>query len=200
MLLVGEQIGQVGSQASIRRSEPFMGVVPSSRERIGCSLLEEGRPSCMPGIKGSGKILLIRFTEGREEFFQFNTGLEFRIVRQIPRNDLFLVEVTHLDGDVTKELSHARSAIKNDRLNGIPLLLQSNPSLSVYLGRFTVHFLGIEVFLQMRGTENTDTEAPFEEGNIGDDNDRVRDMMMYPYRCVTYTVPYPVLALPVFLR
>ena len=111
-----------------------MGVMPSSRELVSRSLLEEGRPSCMPGIKGSGKILLICFAEECGELFQFNTGLEFRIVRQIPCNDLFLMEVAHLDGDIRKQLSYSRSAIKNDRLNGIPLFLQSNPSLSVYLG------------------------------------------------------------------
>lgn len=154
----------------------------------------------MPDIKGSGKILLICFAEERGELFQFNTCLEFRIVRQIPCNDLFLMEVTHLNRDIGKELSHPGSAIKNDRLNGISLLLQSNPSLSVYLGRFMVHFLGIEVLLKMGGTEDTDAEAPFEEGDIGDDDDRARDMMMYPCRCVTYTVPYPVFPLLVLPR
>jgi len=88
-----------------------MGVVPSPRNGIGRSLPEEGKPFVMPGIKSNGKLLLVRCTEHCGKLFQLNTGNQFRVVREIPRHDLLLVEVTHLDGDVRKELSHARSAV-----------------------------------------------------------------------------------------
>jgi hypothetical protein len=50
----------------------------------------------------------------------------------------------------------------------------------------------------MGRTEDTDPEAPCEEGDIGDEDDRVRGMMMFPYWCVPYTVPYPVCASSIF--
>lgn len=52
----------------------------------------------------------------------------------------------------------------------------------------------------MGGTEDADPEGPCEEGDIGDEDDRVRGITMLPCWCVVNTVPYPVLALPVFLR
>ena len=110
------------------------------------------------------------------------------------------MEVAHLDGDVRKELSYSRSAVQDNCLYRISHILQHSPSLQVCLGRFCAYFPGIEILLEMGGTEDADPEAPCEEGDIGDEDDRVRGITMLPCWCVVNTVPYPVLALPVFLR
>jgi len=41
------------------------------------------------------------------------------IAGQIARNNLLLVEMAHLDRDISKELLSSRPAIQNDRLEGI---------------------------------------------------------------------------------
>lgn len=179
MLLIGEQVGKIQSQTSVGRTKPFMGIVPSSCCRIGRFFPDEGGPCVMPSIEGGGKIALIRFAESCGELFQFNTCFQLGVVRQVPGNDLFLVEVTHLDGDIGEKLSYPRFAVEDDRLHGVPHALQCPPSLPVCVNGFTPDLLGIEVLLQMRRPYDADTEAPFKEGDIGYDDDRLRVMTMF---------------------
>ena len=47
--LVRKKIRHVSSHTSIRRSQPFMGIVPSPCCRVGRSFFEEGGPFVMPG-------------------------------------------------------------------------------------------------------------------------------------------------------
>ncbi len=65
----------------------------------------------MLGIKGGGKVLLIRCAEHCGELFEFNAGNQFGVVCEIPCNDLLLMEMAHLDGDITEDLSHAGPAV-----------------------------------------------------------------------------------------
>jgi len=52
----------------------------------------------------------------------------------------------------------------------------------------------------MRGTEDTDPEGPCEEGDISDEDDRVRGMMRFLFRCVPYVLSYPFSALCILFR
>mgnify|MGYP007124202296 FL=1 len=63
-----------------------------------------------------------------------------------------------------------------------------------------MYFLGIEIFLEMRGTKDADPEDPCEEGHIGDENDRARGMVIFLFRCVPYVLPYPFPALCILFR
>jgi len=101
----------------------------------------------MPGIKGNGKILLVRFAEYCDELFQCNAGLQLGVVREITGDDLFLMKVTHLDRNIRKELSHPRPAVENDRLQGVSHVLQCRSSLPVCIDGFILDFLDIEVLL-----------------------------------------------------
>ena len=109
------------------------------------------------------------------------------------------MEVAHLYGDIRKELPHPRPAVEDDRLQGIPRVLQYSPSLPVYIDGFVPDFLDIEVLFQVWRPYDQDPEDPFEEGYIGDNDDGLRDGVMVPYRCVAYTVSYPFFALLVLL-
>lgn len=131
----------------------------------------------MPGIKGSGKIMLSGLTQGCGNLFEFNTCFELGVVRKIAGDDLLLVEMAHLDGYIGKELSYPRSAIENDCLYGIPLLFQHNPSLPIDIDRFTLDFLDIDILLQVWCSYDQDPEAPFEEGDICNGNYGLRGMI-----------------------
>jgi len=88
-----------------------MGVVPSPRNGIGRSFFEKRGPSFVPGVEGSGKVLLIRCAEHCGELFEFNAGNQFGVVCEIPCNDLLLMEMAHLDGDIAEDLSHTGPAV-----------------------------------------------------------------------------------------
>jgi len=187
ILLVGKQIGQIGTYAAICRPQPLMGIVPSSRCRINGSFSEKQGPSVMPGIKGSGKILLMCFAEHCGKFFQFNAGLELRVVCQIPCHDLFLVEVAHLDGDVGEELSYSRSTVKHNGPYTIPLVLQGSSSLPVCINQLVGYFLCVEIFLKMGGTEDADPEISLEECCISNQDNGLRT----GHAACRFTTPYP---------
>ena len=138
-------------------------------------------------------------TEGYGEFFQRNACFSFRVVREVTGNDLFLMEVAHLYGDISKQLSYPRFPIEDYRYNSVPLALQCIPSPSVYVDGFVLYFLNIEVLLQMRRSYDTDPEASPEERHIGDNDYGLRGVIVFLCRCVAYTVSYPVFALLVFL-
>lgn len=74
------------------------------------SLRDEG-PVPYQASRAQGEVLPCCLTENRDELFQLNTGLQLGVVREIAGDDLFLVEVAHLGGDVGEELSHAGPAI-----------------------------------------------------------------------------------------
>ena len=109
------------------------------------------------------------------------------------------MEVTHLYGDISKQLSYSRPPIEDYCLNGVPLALQCTPSLSVYVDGFVLHFLNIQVLLQVRRSHDTDPEASPEERHIGDNDYGLRGVIVFLCRYVAYTVSYPVFALLVFL-
>ena len=87
-------------------------------------------------------------TEGYGEFFQRNACLSFRVVREVTGNDLLLMEVAHLYGDISKQLSYSLSPIEDYRLNRVSLSLQCTPSPSVYVDGFVLHFLDQRFFFR----------------------------------------------------
>jgi len=87
----------------------------------------------MPGIQSGNKAFLAGYTEVFCKHFQFPACLEHRVSRQITGDDLLLMEVAHLDGDIAKDLFDPRSSIENNCFESIPLSFQCNPSLSIYL-------------------------------------------------------------------
>ncbi|HBE45394.1 MAG TPA: hypothetical protein DDW17_08145 [Deltaproteobacteria bacterium] len=52
----------------------------------------------------------------------------------------------------------------------------------------------------MGGTEDADPEAPCEEGDIGDEDDRVWGIVIFLVRCVPYALPYLFSALCILFR
>ena len=71
------------------------------------------------------------------------------IAGQIARNNLLLVEMAHLDRDISKELSNSQPSIQDDCLEGIPHLFQGNPPLSIYLNGLMGYPLNIQVLFEM---------------------------------------------------
>ena len=75
----------------------------------------------MPGIQSGNKAFLAGHTEVFCKHFQFPACLELRVSRQITGDDLLLMEVAHLDGDIAKDLSDPWSSIKNNCPESISL-------------------------------------------------------------------------------
>jgi hypothetical protein len=71
------------------------------------------------------------------------------IAGQIARNNLLLVEMAHLDRDITEDLPHSRPAIQDDCLEGIPHVFQGNPPLSIYINGLMGYLVNIQVLFEM---------------------------------------------------
>lgn len=159
-----------------------MRVMPSSRNGIGGPLSHERRPAIVPYIKDGCKINLMRLTETRDNPLQLDAGLEPRVVCQIARDDLLLVKVAHLNGYVSKELSYAGPAVEDDRFDLASKVFQRPASLPVRFNRLRPDLLDIDVLLQVGCPHDEDAKAPPEEGDIGDENDGPRIMVLLPCR------------------
>jgi len=163
--------------------------MPSSRNGIGGPLSHERRPAIVPYIKGGCKINLVPLRETRGNPLQLDASLEPRVVCQIAGDDLFLVEVAHLDGDVGEELSYAGPAVEDDRLDLASKVFQRPASLPVRFNRLRPDLPDIDVLLQVGCPHDEDAEAPPEEGDIEDENDGHGIMALLPCRCAAYALP-----------
>jgi hypothetical protein len=108
--------------------------------------------------------------------------------------------MAHLDRDISKELSNSRPSIQDDYLDGIPHLFQGNPPLSIYINGLMGYFLYIQVLLEMGCSYDADTKPSPKKGDIGDSNDGLRGVIVFPGRYISYTIPDPVFTPPVFCR
>ena len=168
--------------------------MPFPRYWVCCSFFEKGWPLGIPNIQGGNEAFLVGLTEVLHNHFQFHTCLKLRAPRQITGDDLLLMEVTHLDRYIAEDLSDPWSSIENNCFESVSLSLQCNPSLAIYLGWFAVHFVCIEVLLQVGCPYDTQTGVSAEERYIRDNNNRLRSGVTMNYRSMSDPIPYPILA------
>lgn len=64
----------------------------------------------------------------------------------------------------------------------------------VYLCRFAVYFLYIQILIQMGCSYYTKAGTSTKEGYVCDNNDRLWGIVTILYRGITYAFPYPVFA------
>jgi len=106
--------------------------------------------------------------------------------------------MAHLDRNISKELLNSRPAIQDDCLEGIPHVFQGNPPLSLYINGLMGYLVNRQVLLEMGWSYDADTKASPKKGNIGNSNDGLRGVIVFPGRYISYTIPDPVFTSPVF--
>lgn len=97
---------------------------------------------------------------------QFQPRLKFRFQGEIPSQDLFLVEVAHLDGHVRKNLFDAPFSIQDDTQEDESLRFQSFPCIPIHLRILSPYELPEDILFQSRGPEYQYSITAREEGNV----------------------------------
>jgi hypothetical protein len=105
------------------------------------------------------------------------------------------MEMTHLNRYVTEDLSDPWSAVQDNGPEGKAFVFQGNPCLPIDIGRFCLYFFYVEVFLEVWRSDNTQTRASAEEGNVCYDHNRLWNAGMLFYRYALDTFPNPVFTL-----
>ncbi len=87
---------------------------PSACFRISCFLLQEVMPVSAPQIKCISERRFVGLGQSAHEMQEFDTCFELWIQSEIPDDNLFLVEVTHLDWDAWKKPVQSYEPAIND--------------------------------------------------------------------------------------
>lgn len=127
-----------------------MRVVPASSFRIDGSFFQEAMPSLMPMLQSLGEIGFSCLAEIHDNSSQLFAGIQFGASGQIAVNDCLLMEVAHLNRNITKQLSHARPAVNNDGHDADACFLYCKPSFVILSNRLCLNPLTIEISSQVR--------------------------------------------------
>lgn len=143
----------------IRGSDLFVRVVKMLPVLIEGLLGKKVLPFCMPLVEELSEIVLTDERERPSDRQQFLPRFEFRFQREIPSQYRFLMEVTHLDGNVRKDLSHALSAVEDDGLKDKSLCFQLFPCFSVHCRIFSTDESPEDILPELRRPEDEHTVA-----------------------------------------
>lgn len=102
MTFEGKQPGKIGLNASIGTAQSFVGEVGFLRERIDCFLVQEVFPSLMPLMQPMTEAGFIGLLELLDEMLQLFACVELWFAGDVAKNDLHLMELAHLNGNVRK--------------------------------------------------------------------------------------------------
>lgn len=171
-----------------------MCVVPASGFGINRPLFEERAPSRVPVVEQCCKLLFRATGKRQGDFPQFLTRFKLRLHGQIPRHDLDLVEMAHLDGNTRKRFAYAFSAVNDERLDDESLLREMHDALLIYRRRFRHDDLPIQVLAFVRIPHDDDAPASAEEHGIRDHDDGTRHRDMRRNGVCVQLHPYPFLA------
>lgn len=180
IFLKSEQVREIVFQTVVRGTDLLVGIVPVLPVALGSLLLQEIFPPFEPFIQELFETFLIHERERLSDRQEFLPRFELRFQREIPSQDRFLMEVTHLDGNVRKDLSHAPSAIKDDSPEDEANLLQLFSRFPVHRRIFSADESPEDILPELRRPEYEHAVTAREERDIGGEDERLRvDMILF---------------------
>ena len=102
IFLIREQIRQMSCDRVSRLSDAFVRPVPTPGIRITGLLLKKRVPLRAPEFKCIGERCFLRSRQRLHQSKKLNAGFQLRMQGQVSNNDLFLMEVAHLNGNARK--------------------------------------------------------------------------------------------------
>jgi hypothetical protein len=158
MMFERKEPGKVRFQTPVSAPETFMCEVPTTSERINGFFGEEVLPALVPKREPVTKACLVSFREFQHEFSQFLSGFELGFAGDVPKNNLNLVELAHLNGNTGKGM-HKPSPGITDNANDVPTSsFQFLHTCHVLRDGFVGEKLPEKILVAMRATKNHDTE------------------------------------------
>ena len=152
-----------------------MRVVPVLPVALEGLLFQKIFPPFEPLIEKFSEIVFTDEGECPSDREQFLSRRKLRFRGEIPLQDLFLMEMAHLDMDVRKDLSHASSAVEDDGLEGEALRFQFFPRFPVHRRVLAFHESPENIPLQSRRPEHEHAVTTGEERDIGDEDEGLRE-------------------------
>lgn len=97
VVLEGKEPRKVRLKTPVGTPKTLVGEVPSSREFINGLFTEEVLPLLVPEFQPVSKTHSIGLRQEKNELLQFFPRFELGFPRDVPQDDLHLVELTHLN-------------------------------------------------------------------------------------------------------
>jgi len=157
IFLKGEQVRKVVPKTVIRGPDLLVRVVEMLPVLIEGLLGKKVLPFRIPLVEELSEIVLTDERECPSDRQQFPSRLKLRFQREIPSQYRFLMKVTHLDGNVGKDLSHAFSAVEDDGLKDKSLCFQLFPCFSVHCRIFSADESPEDILPELRRPEDKHT-------------------------------------------
>ena len=128
----------------------------------------------MPVGECGGESCFVGLRERARENEQSSSSLSLRSGGDIPRDDLHLMELTHLYRYILKYLEESSSSVDDGREEGPALLFENLSAISIVGHEFTCDFVPPKVLRKRPGTEDAGAIVATPEGRIGDHDGRMR--------------------------
>lgn len=114
VVLEGEEPGKVCLKTPIGTPKTCVGEVPSTRAFINGFLTEKILPLLVPEFQPVSETRSIGLRQKENKFLQFLPRFEFGFPRDVPQDDLHLVELTHLNWNARKGFHKAFPGIADN--------------------------------------------------------------------------------------
>ena len=158
MMFEREEPGKMGLETPVRTSETLVREVPTTGKYVGSFLAEEFFPATMPEGKPVAETRLIGLREFEDELLQFLPRFELGFLCDVPKNDLDLMKLAHLNGNAGKGM-HKPSPCIADDANDLPAsAFQLLHTRHVLRNGFVGKKLPEKVPVTVRTSENHDAE------------------------------------------
>ena len=202
VFLIGEKIGKICRKRAVCRADTLVGEVPfrlSVLERGGRLLADEVLPAFVPCGECCGEGRFVRFREGENKCHESFARLGLRPFREIPRHNLYLMELAHLYRNIVENVEESSSSVDHSRFEHPASFFKDLPGVAIVGHELAGDFVPPDVLRKRPGTEHTDAVLPAPEGGVSDDDGRMRNDLLSRYNDRVELFAYPDVRAPVLL-
>ena len=167
VFLISKKIRQIGPQAIMSRSHPSVSIEPLTCNGICCFLFEKRLPLSMPVIYFSSKFFFCSAAERLGYFHKFDSRWKFWSCRQMFDHNSFLMEVAHLNGNITEYSSNSRSSISDNGGYSESLAFDFYSGSKIRFDSFVINQAPEDILLGLIGSKDQYAKLAFKKGRIG---------------------------------
>ena len=186
-----EQKRKIGPQASIRRSDLLMRVLPMNAILFEGLLSDEIFPLFMPFIQSFREYFFRSRWKRSADHMQLPPREELGFRGEIAFQDGELMEMAHLHGNIGEDFSNTFSSVQDYGLYVKSLLFNPRSRFPIDADRFRFGKVPKDVLLEFRRSKDKYPVASIEEGDVADENEGLRRGDILNGSDVFQNLPYP---------
>ena len=171
--MIREQIWQVRCEGPVRRADVLVGEVPlrlavlKGRDSF---LADEILPTSVPCAECCREGRFVGSRERMHERKECFAGVRLGTAREIPPDDLDLMELADLHRHILKNLDESSSSVDHGRFQYPAPLFKDSPSIAVVGHELARDFVPPNVLGKRPRAEDAHAIVATPEGGVGDDN------------------------------